>query len=127
MANNTALQVTNFNFFESTALKDNATGEIYTVINHVLRGIGFVNKDQLRRRRDNWINDVVISKGVMKFNLPSQEEEVVIKNDTTLFDEKDTYYISQRKLPLASKNQYYTKYGLLAKSTANKQKTIFDD
>lgn len=99
--NNTALQVTNFNFYgdELIALKDNATGEIYTAINHVLRGIGFVNKDQIRRRRDKWINDVVISKGVMKFNLPSQE--VVTKNDTTLFDEKDTYCISQRKLPLA--------------------------
>ena len=55
--NNTALQVTNFNFYGNKliALKDNATGEVYTAINHLLRGIGFVNKDQIRRRRDNWI------------------------------------------------------------------------
>lgn len=39
MVNNTALQVTNFNFYgdELIALKDNATGEIYTAINSVLR------------------------------------------------------------------------------------------
>lgn len=99
--NNTALQVTNFNFYgdELIALKDNATGEIYTSINSVLRGIGFSNKDQIRKRREKWINDVVISKGVVKFNIPTQE--VVAKNDTTLFDEKDTYCISQHKLPLA--------------------------
>lgn len=100
MTNNTALQVTNFNFYgdELIAMKDNSTGEIYTSINSVLRGIGFTDKDQIRRR-DKWIDDIVISKGVVKFNIPTQE--VVVKNDTTLFDEKDTYCISQRKLPLA--------------------------
>lgn len=99
--NNTALQVTNFNFYgdELIALKDNTTGEIYTSINSVLRGIGFSNKDQIRKRREKWINDVVISKGVVKFNIPTQK--VVAKNDTILFDEKDTYCISQHKLPLA--------------------------
>ena len=98
---NTALQVTNFDFYGDnlTALQDNATGEIYTAINSVLRGIGFTDKDQIRKRRDKWINDVVISKGVVKFNIPTQE--VVTKNDTTLFDEKETYCISQHKLPLA--------------------------
>lgn len=54
---------------------------------------------KIRRRRDKWINNIVISKGVVKFNIPTQE--VVVKNDTTLFDEKDTYCISQHKLPLA--------------------------
>ena len=98
---NTALQVTNFDFYgvNLIALQDNATGEIYTAINSVLRGIGFTDKDQIRKRRDKWINDVVISKGVVKFNIPTQE--VVTKNDTTLFDEKETYCISQHKLPLA--------------------------
>ena len=101
MTNNRALLITNFNFYgdELIALKDNATGEIYTSINSVLRGIGFTDKDQIRRRRDKWINDVVISKGVIKFNIPTQE--VVVKNDTTLFDDKETYCISQHKLPLA--------------------------
>lgn len=100
MNTQTALQVTDFNFYGDNliALKDNATGEIYTAINSVLRGIGFTDKDQIRKRRDKWINDPVISKGVVKFNIPIQE--VVTKNDTTLLD-KETYCISQHKLPIA--------------------------
>ena len=100
MNSQTALQVTDFNFYgdELIALKDNATGEIYTAINSVLKGIGFIDKDQIRKRRDKWINDPVISKGVVKFNIPIQE--VVTKNDTTLLD-KETYCISQHKLPIA--------------------------
>lgn len=100
MDNQTALQVTDFNFYGDNliALKDNATGEIFTAINSVLRGIGFIDKDQIRKRRDKWINDPVISKGVVKFNIPIQE--VVTKNDTTLLD-KETYCISQHKLPIA--------------------------
>ena len=99
MNSQTALQVTDFNFYGDNliAFKDNATGEIYTAINSVLRGIGFIDKDQIRKRRDKWINDPVISKGVVKFNIPIQE--VVAKNDTTLLD-KETYCISQHKLPI---------------------------
>ena len=99
MNSQTALQVTDFNFYGDNliAFKDNATGEIYTTINSVLRGIGFIDKDQIRKRRDKWINDPVISKGVVKFNIPIQE--VVAKNDTTLLD-KETYCISQHKLPI---------------------------
>ena len=46
MNTQTALQVTNFNFYgdDLIALKDNATGEIYTAITHILRGIGFNSK-----------------------------------------------------------------------------------
>lgn len=46
MTNTTALQVTNFNFYgdDLIALKDNATGEIYTSSNSVLRGIGFTER-----------------------------------------------------------------------------------
>ena len=100
MNSQTALQVTDFNFYGDNliAFKDNATCEIYTAINSVLRGIGFIDKDQIRKRRDKWINDPVISKGVVKFNIPIQE--VVAKNDTTLLD-KETYCISQHKLPIA--------------------------
>lgn len=100
MNTQTALQVTDFNFYgdELIALKDNATGEIFTAINSVLKGIGFTDKDQIRKRRDKWINDPVISKGVVKFSIPMQE--VVTKNDTTLLD-KETYCISQHKLPIA--------------------------
>ena len=48
----TALQVINFDFYgdELIAVKDNATGEVYTSINLVLRGIGFKN-EQVRYQR----------------------------------------------------------------------------
>ena len=70
-----ALQITNFNFYgdELLAIQDNATGEIYTAINSVLRGIGFTDRNQIRKRRDKWINDAVISKGICVFNIPTSE------------------------------------------------------
>lgn len=72
MTNNTALQVTEFNFYgdELIVLKDNATGEIYTSINSVLRGIGF-KAEQVRYQRGKWAKDKTIAKGVLKFNIPS--------------------------------------------------------
>ena len=90
MINNTALQVTNFNFYgdELIALKDNATGEIYTSINHVLRNIGFTER-QIRHNRDKWIQDIVVSKGVQNFVIPTNKGN------------QDTYCISNHKLPLA--------------------------
>lgn len=91
MRNTMDLQVTNFDFYgdELIALKDHTTGEIYTSINHVLKGIGFTDEEQIRRRRDKWINDSVIGKGVTKFRHPSDKGY------------QETYCISQRKLPLA--------------------------
>ena len=96
----TALQVTNFNFYgdELIALRDNSTGKIYTSINSVLKGIGFTDKDQIRKRRDKWINDVVISKGICLFNIPTYDG--VAKNDTPI-NNQETYCISQHKLPIA--------------------------
>lgn len=90
MINNTALQVTNFNFYgdELIALKDNATGEIYTSINSVLRGIGFTER-QIKHIHKKWSEDIVISKGVQNFVLPS-------KNGN-----QETTCISNRKLPVA--------------------------
>ena len=72
---NTALETTNFDFYgdELIAVQDNATGEIYTSINAVLKGIGFKDRNQIRKRRDKWINDSVISKGITKFTLPTQK------------------------------------------------------
>lgn len=86
---NTALQVTNFNFYgdDIIALKDNATGEIYTSINHVLRNIGFTER-QVRNNRDKWIKDIVVSKGVQNFVIPTNGNQ-------------DTYCISNKKLPIA--------------------------
>lgn len=64
MNNKTALQITDFNFYGDSliALKDNATGEIYTSINHILRAIGFTER-QIRHNRNKWINDTTVSKG----------------------------------------------------------------
>lgn len=89
MANNTALPVTNFNFYgdELIALKDNATGEIYTSINSVLRGIGFKD-DQVRYQRGKWTKDKSVLKGVVKFTIPSNGGDQL------------TECISTRKLPL---------------------------
>lgn len=100
MTNNTALQVTNFNFYGDAliALKDNATGEIYTSINSILRGIGFTDKDQIRKRRDKWLNDACVSKGIEIFNIPTSEWGA--KNDTPL-NNQNVHCISQHKLPLA--------------------------
>lgn len=91
MTNNTALQVTNFNFYgdELIALRDNATSEIYTSINSVLRGIGFTER-QIRHNREKWLNNAVISKGCQNFVIPDNNGV-----------NQDTYCISNRKLPIA--------------------------
>ena len=45
--NQAALQITTFDFYgdELIALKDNATGEVYTAINTILRNIGFIQRN----------------------------------------------------------------------------------
>lgn len=70
----TALQVTDFDFYGDSliAIRDNATAEIYTAINSVLRGVGF-NKDQIRKRRDKWLNDVALLKGIEIYKIPTSE------------------------------------------------------
>ena len=86
---NTAIQVTDFDFYGDSliAIQDNSTGEIYAAINHILRNIGFTVR-QVRNNRDKWIKDIVISKGVQNFVIPTK---------TGL---QDTYCISNRKLPI---------------------------
>lgn len=70
--NQTALQVTDFNFYgdDLIALKDNATGEIFTSINSVLKGIGFTDRNQIRKRRDKWINDSVMQQDINNLKHP---------------------------------------------------------
>lgn len=91
MNTQTALQVTDFNFYGDNliALKDNATGEIFTAINSVLRNIGFTER-QVRHNREKWINDSIISKGCQNFVIPD-------RNGIN----QDTLCISNRKLPIA--------------------------
>lgn len=91
MDTNTALQVTDFDFYGDSliAIRDNATGEIYTAINHILRNLGFTER-QVRHNREKWINDVIVSKGCQNFVIP--DESGAIQN---------TICISNRKLPIA--------------------------
>lgn len=88
----TALQVTDFNFYgdELIALKDNATGEIFTAITHILRGIGF-NPRQIEHQQNKILKDELLRSHTLKFsgvdlNMPSVNE---------------VWCISQRKLPIA--------------------------
>ena len=88
----TALQVTDFNFYGDNliALKDNSTGEIYTAITHILRGIGFIDS-QIEYQQSKMLKDELIKSHTLKFsgvelNMPSVNE---------------IWCISQRKLPLA--------------------------
>lgn len=92
MNTQTALQVTNFNFYgdDLIALKDNATGEIYTAITHILRGIEF-NSKQVEHQQNKILKDELLKSHTLKFsgvdlNMPSVNE---------------IWCISQRKLPIA--------------------------
>lgn len=92
MNTQTALQVTNFNFYgdDLIALKDNATGEIYTAITHILKGIGF-NSKQVEHQQNKILKDELLKSHTLKFsgvdlNIPSVNE---------------IWCISQRKLPIA--------------------------
>ena len=91
MNTNTALQVTDFDFYGDSliAIRDNATGEIYTAINHILRNLGFTER-QVRHNRERWINDVIVSKGCQNFVIPDESGAI-----------QDSFCISIRKLPLA--------------------------
>ena len=91
MNTNTALQVTNFDFYRDSliAIRDNATGEIYTAINYVLRGIGFTEL-QIKHLRKKWSKDSIVAGGVQNF----------ITHDD-LGRLQDSFCISIRKLPLA--------------------------
>ncbi len=86
MTNSTALQVTNFNFYgdELIALRDNATGEIYASITHVLRGIGFTEK-QIEHQKKKIMNDEILKNHTQKFsgvdlNMPSVNKVSCISN-----------------------------------------------
>lgn len=91
MNTNAALQVTNFDFYGDSliAIRDNATGEVYTVINYVLRGIGFTEL-QIKHLRKKWSKDSIVADGVQNF---------VTHDDLGRL--QDTNCISIRKLPLA--------------------------
>lgn len=86
MNTNTALQVTDFDFYGDSlvAIRDNATGDIYTSITQILRNIGFTEK-QNEYQKKKFMKDIVVSKGILKFsgvelNMPSVNEVTCISN-----------------------------------------------
>lgn len=74
---------------ELLAVQDKEKGNIYAGINSVLRDLGF-DDEQVRYRRDKWVNDKVLCKGVRKFLHPSMNG-----------GNQETYCIDIKKLPLA--------------------------
>ncbi len=90
--NNTALQVTNFNFYgdELIALKDNATCETYASITHILRGIGFTEK-QIEHQRRKIVSDEILKTHIQKFS----------GVDLGFPNINEIWCISNRRLPLA--------------------------
>lgn len=74
---------------ELLAVQDKETGNIYAGINSVLRDLGF-DDEQVRYRREKWVNDKVLCKGVRKFLHPSMNG-----------GNQETYCIDIKKLPLA--------------------------
>lgn len=74
---------------ELLAVQDKETGKIYAGINCILRELGF-DEGQIRYRRDKWIDDKSVSKGVRKFLHPSISG-----------GNQETYCIDIKKLPIA--------------------------
>lgn len=74
---------------ELLAIQEKETGKIYAGINCILRELGF-DDGQIRYRRDKWIDDKSIGKGVRKFLHPYTDGGL-----------QETYCIDVMKLPLA--------------------------
>ena len=92
METQTALQVTDFNFYgdDLIALKDNATGEVFTAITHILRGIGF-NPKQVEHQQNKILKDELLKSHTLKF----------LGVDLNMPNVNKVWCISQRKLPIA--------------------------
>lgn len=71
------------------AVKEKESGKIYAGVNPILRDLGF-DERQIEYRRNKWISDKSISKGVQKFLYPSEKGGV-----------QEGYCIDIMKLPLA--------------------------
>ncbi len=87
--NNLTVKEVNFQGMELLAIQQLETGKVYAGINHILRGLGF-DEGQIRYRRDKWLDDKALSKGVRKFLHPSK-----------LGGNQESYCIDIIKLPLA--------------------------
>ena len=74
---------------ELLAVQEKESGKIYAGINLLLAGLGF-NEYQTRYRREKWLEDKSLSKGVRKFSHPSDKGGL-----------QEAYCIDIMKLPLA--------------------------
>lgn len=74
---------------ELLAVKEKESGKIYAGINLMLKDMGF-NDYQIRYRREKWMEDKSLSKGVRKFSHPSENGVA-----------QESYCIDIMKLPLA--------------------------
>lgn len=74
---------------ELLAVKDVETGVIYAGINAILKDMGF-DERQTEYRRNKWLSDKTLSKGVQKFSYPSENRGL-----------QESYCINIKKLPLA--------------------------
>lgn len=85
------LVVKNVPFYgtELLAVQKKETGKIYAGINLILRDLGF-DEYQTRYRREKWMEDKSLSKGVRKFSHPSDKGGM-----------QEAYCIDIMKLPLA--------------------------
>lgn len=85
------LTVKQVDFFgdELLAIQEQRTGQVYTAINYVLRGLGF-DDYQIRYQREKWTEDKSVSKGVRKFSHPSESRGM-----------QETYCIDIKRLPIA--------------------------
>ena len=74
---------------ELLAVKEKESGKIYAGVNPILRGLGFDDR-QVEYRRNKWIIDKSVSKGVQKFSYPLERGGI-----------QEGYCIDIMKLPLA--------------------------
>lgn len=74
---------------ELLAVKNVETGVIYAGINAILKDMGF-DERQTEYRRNKWLSDKSLSKGVQKFSYPSENRGL-----------QESYCINIKKLPLA--------------------------
>lgn len=70
---NSALQVTNFDFYgnELIIVKDSTTDKTYIPITPALRTLGFTEM-QSRHYREKWTNDFCLSKDIVKLRIPTK-------------------------------------------------------
>ncbi len=87
--NDLVVKEVNFLGVDLLAVKNVESGKIYAGINAILKDMGF-DERQIEYRRNKWLSDKSLSKGVQKFSYPSENRGM-----------QESYCIDIKKLPLA--------------------------